>query len=196
MSTIVEKPDYELINEGICNATLGDVEDLGVKQFGKYPPKDYLKLTFITEQLAVATGRPLYASCLCTKTLGRKSKLGPIIKALTNSQVLPKRVDVSELIGKKCRLSIVHEAKEDGNVFANVAAIFPVSTTASVVATTASLPTVPAIASSTTLAQGSTNSTELGAMVHAAMDQIRRQKKEEFTTGTASSKTAAEVPAS
>ena len=180
MSIIVETPVYEQVSEGICRATLNEIDDLGTKQFGKYPAKHYLRLTFVTEQMHSETGRPLFVSLLCTANFGGKSKLRTIAQALLNTQILPRRIDVEEqLIGKKCRLNIVRKIKEGGDVFANIVAVYPPETSqpSPAVSTPAS--------TSTVVTALQTTESEDAILTSGTIQRMRKKFAKPFETGTA-----------
>jgi hypothetical protein len=198
MSTAVELPNYELINEGINNANLAAVIDVGVQRYKDYDPKDYLKLVFNTEQMSTVTGKPLQASCLCTKNLGRKSKLGSIVKALLNTPVLntqvapSRKIEVADLVGRPCRLSIIHETKENGDVFANIDKVLPpamhfaTAPVGAVVSAPANTNTVVTVPHTVTGARALQSEVELRANIHAVTHQ---EKKKPFATGETSATT-------
>jgi hypothetical protein len=161
-----------------------------------------LKLIFTTEHLSTEGARPLQVSCLCTKTFGKKAKLRAITQALLNTQILPKGMYVEELIDRPCRLSIVHETKEDGSVFANIAKVFPpaghfatapVGTAVSAPANTGTVVTAPPQAAESTASRTVVNakatlaSSELNTNLAAALKNIHakqaKEAKEPFTTG-------------
>ena len=177
MSIYVEAPTFELVAEGLCRGSLAEVDDLGNRQFGKYPPRDYLKLTFVTEQLHTVTGRPLLISLLCTKNFGGMSKLRTIALALLNVKTLPRRIDVETLIGRECRLQVVHKVKENGDVFANIVAVYPPETSQS-------SPALSTPANTGTVVTAPSQS-EDAILTSGTIQRMRKKFAKPFETGTA-----------
>jgi hypothetical protein len=78
-----------------------------------------LELNFIVDQLHAQTGQPLEIRCLCNATLYRKSKLYSIVTALIG--VVPDTLNLDDLVGKTCRLSIVNRPGKKGTgVYSNI----------------------------------------------------------------------------
>jgi hypothetical protein len=122
MSIVLNKPQYQLLNEGLHDAGLLSVADKGYQDFG-HGPKHMLELNFITDQLHAQTGQPLEIRCLCTASLHRKSKLYAIVTALLGT--VPDTLNLDDLVGRTCQLTITNRPGKAGGVFSNIDAILP-----------------------------------------------------------------------
>jgi hypothetical protein len=125
MSIIARQQDTSFVPApvGTYAATCVDVEDLGM-QPNHFKPGEQVHNIRLCWQIAerMPDGRPYLASRLYRLSLHPQSALRQHIDtwngALTPAQL--QGFDVETLIGRSCLVSIIHNVKPDGRVFANV----------------------------------------------------------------------------
>ena len=69
---------------------------------------------------------PMSIGATYTLSLSEKSNLRPILQAWRGKAFTPdelKKFDVTTVLGKPCMVTVTHEPKKDGGVYANVAAV-------------------------------------------------------------------------
>lgn len=124
--------DFDPVPEGSHLAVCDMFADLGMQDghFG-VKHKIYLRwqipaLRMKWEKDGVEHEGPMAIGAQYTLSLSDKSNLRPILqawrgKAFTADEL--KKFDVTTVLGKPCMVTVTHEAKKDGGVYANVAAV-------------------------------------------------------------------------
>ena len=124
MPIIVSKMDYENPDPGLGGGELHAVKDLGIQDYGN-GPEPMLELEFATDQMNSKGTDSLKVRTLCTKKLGRKTKLLAIATALLDGQPVPNDLDVESLIGKRCQLLISLKTDKNGGTWGHVDNVLP-----------------------------------------------------------------------
>jgi hypothetical protein len=114
--------------EGLWQGVCVDVEDLGLQQTS-YGEKDKVRLTFqITER--TSEGRRHAPRKPFTNTLHEKSTLRRYVEVLEGRSLSTKELqdyDLETLLGKNCQVQVEHAQGRDGQTYANVQTIVPLS---------------------------------------------------------------------
>lgn len=117
---------YELPDEGLHDAVLCDVIDLGIVD-GGFGPKHQVKLRWQLDTLNKGNKRFL-VSQRYTSSIHKKAKLGQQLETWRGKKFTDeerrKGFDLEKLLGVCCQLSIVHN-ESGGSTYANVGAILP-----------------------------------------------------------------------
>jgi hypothetical protein len=117
-----KKKQFEIPDEGPCQAKLAEVRDLGEVQTGAYGSKP--KVLFVWETDALdSKGNSMKVFERFTNTLHPMGRLAPRLKSITGE--LPDQdadLDLTALEGTQAQLIIEHNVTEDGT-YANIAAI-------------------------------------------------------------------------
>jgi hypothetical protein len=124
----VEKRVYELPPAGPTLATLIEVKDLGMKQFGDNKPKHMILLTWATDATD-SHGEPFRVFERVNLNVHHMSRLASRIEAITGA--LPSEDEpypVHTLLGGRALLMVKH-AKTPKGTFANVREAFSVGAT-------------------------------------------------------------------
>lgn len=119
MSLIIKDKVFETADEGLHNARIARVEDLGVVDTN-YGAKDRIRIVFEMLDQKDAEGQPVEVWMSANKHLGAKSTLGKFLAALKISAV--GEFDANILVGKKLQVVIVHNVKGD-KTYANIASV-------------------------------------------------------------------------
>jgi len=114
--------------EGLWQAVCVDVEDLGLQQTSN-GEKDKVRLTFqITERTPEGKRheprRPLNSNTHEKSTLRRYVE---VLERRTFSTKELEDYDLETLLGKNCQLQLVHVQGRDGQTYANIQTIVPLS---------------------------------------------------------------------
>ncbi len=126
---LVKEKEFPLATAGLCDAAAAVVIDLGIMDFKikDYAPRPMVKVVLLINQTDVATGQPIQIHMLASKVLGtaaRPSKLRNLAGALLHPDLIPRELDLNSLIGRQCRLNLIHVTK-NGRTYANVDRAFP-----------------------------------------------------------------------
>jgi hypothetical protein len=116
------KKDYEKVSEGMHQAVLADIVELGVEQT-KFGPKDRVRLVWITDE-ADKEGRSKLVFEKFTLSLHEKAGLAKRFKSIGIAVPTANdaEFDLDKALGTNARLVIQHsEPTPDGDVYANVA---------------------------------------------------------------------------
>jgi len=119
MSLIIKDRVFENANEGLHNARISRVEDLGVVDTN-YGAKDRIRLVFEMLDQKDKTGQPIEVWMSANKVLGPKSTLGKFLATLKISA--QGQFDANTLVGKKLQVVITHNEK-DGKTYSNIASV-------------------------------------------------------------------------
>lgn len=117
-----EKKDYTPAPEGLWQAVCCDVVDLGLVKdtFGE---KHKVKLVWLIEENDPKTKKPFSVSKRFNLSLHEKASLRKDLESWRGrkfNQEELKKFDLEKLIGANCQLSVVHNVKDEGEVYANV----------------------------------------------------------------------------
>ena len=119
---VVEKREYDLIDEGLYGAKVARIIELG-DQETKYGVKSQVVIGFTIPSLTVEVGDEMKQRMMWTfpmnQTSNPDSKLMKYIKAIKADAV-----HMNELINQPCMLEIAHtDPKPDGTIYANISNI-------------------------------------------------------------------------
>lgn len=135
MSLVVKKPDrsdFIPAPAGLHRAVCVDVVDMGYVDFGKFEPKDSVKIVWQTEATGT-DGKRYTVRALYTKSLGARANLRKALISWRGKDFTPaelKGFDLEKLVGANCQINVVHVVKAiDGDevTYANVNNIVPAS---------------------------------------------------------------------
>lgn len=124
--------DFDPVPEGSHLAVCDMFVDLGM-QDGHFGAKHKIYLRWQIPALRLSYEKdgekvegPMSIGATYTLSLSEKSNLRPILqawrgKAFTAEEL--KKFDVTTVLGKPCMVTVTHEPKKDGGVYANVAAV-------------------------------------------------------------------------
>jgi hypothetical protein len=119
MSLVVPHHTYEIPDEGVHNATIVELKDLGEVKT-TFGDKRRVMLKYRTEQLD-SKGEPITVGESFNFTIGKGSRLVERIESLTGRR--PSRdYDLEELVGWKGQVVIQHK-DVDGTTYANVMSV-------------------------------------------------------------------------
>ena len=117
---------YPPAPEGLHQAVAVDVVDLGKVDTG-FGLKPMIQITWeLPHVINPETKRPFTVSARYNNSVDPRATLRKHLKAWRGRDFTPdevKRFDIEKVLGANCQLDIVHNVKDDGRVFANVAAI-------------------------------------------------------------------------
>lgn len=119
--------DYSTAPEGLWSAVCVDVVDLGIVKtsFGEKPQ---IKIVFQLEERDPKTDKRFLVSRRFTPSLHEKASLRQILSAWRGRQFTADEVvefDVERLIGANAQVQVMHAIGDEGQVWANVAAVVP-----------------------------------------------------------------------
>ncbi len=110
--------EYEKLPEGTYSAVIESVTE-NLKRNTKHGEKDALRIRFETEKLG-RDGRKLSAVLSANRTIGKGSRLGTVIKQVTDKEMRPgERFDPQWLVGMRVSIVIEHH-NTDGVIYADV----------------------------------------------------------------------------
>jgi hypothetical protein len=122
MATLVIKDRvYEAASEGLHNATVTKVEDLGLQET-TYGTKDRARIVFTMDDQKDKEGQPVEVWMPVTKSLHSKSSLGKFLAAVKIST--KGEFDLNEIVGLKLQVVITQKDVE-GKIYANIATVIP-----------------------------------------------------------------------
>lgn len=113
--------------EGLWPAVCVDVVDLGIVNT-PYGPQEKIQIRWQLEEKDPKTNKRYLIVQKYTPSLHEKSKLRPMLEAWRGkkfSKEEEKQFDIEKLLGANCQLQIIHNIKEEGQVYANVQAVVP-----------------------------------------------------------------------
>lgn len=119
LSLIIKERVFETADEGLHNARITRVEDLGVVDTN-YGAKDRIRIVLEMLDQKDKEGQPVEVWMSANKVLGAKSTLGKFLASLKIAA--DGQFDANTLVGRKFQVVIVHNQK-DGKTFANVASV-------------------------------------------------------------------------
>lgn len=119
MSLVIKDRVFEVANEGLHNAQITRVEDLGVVDTN-FGAKDKVRIVFAMLDQKDAEGKPVEVWMSATKSLHAKSTLGKFLASMKISAV--GEFDLNDIVGKKLQVVIVQKESE-GKTFANIATV-------------------------------------------------------------------------
>lgn len=124
--------NYDPVPEGSHIAICDMFVDLGLQdsRFGA-KPKIYLRwqipnLVIEYEKDGVKTQAPMTVGATYTLSLAEKSNLRPMLQSWRGRAFTPeelKKFDVATVLGKPCMITVTHDPKEGGGVYANVGVV-------------------------------------------------------------------------
>jgi hypothetical protein len=118
---MVKDKVYEVATEGLHNATITKIEDLGLQET-TYGTKDRARIIFTMDDQKDKEGLPVEVWFPVTKSLHSKSSLGKFLAALK----IPAQgqFDLNEIVGLKLQVVTVQKEVE-GKKYANIATVIP-----------------------------------------------------------------------
>jgi hypothetical protein len=122
-----KETDYSAAPEGLWPAVCVDVVDLGIV---KTPFGDQVKIQirWQLEERDPKTGKRYLIVQSYTPSLHEKSRLRPMLEAWRGRKFNKdeeKQFDVEKLLGANCQLQVIHNIKNEGQIYANVQAVVP-----------------------------------------------------------------------
>jgi hypothetical protein len=118
--------DFEPVSEGVHQAVLADIVDLGPIQTA-FGVKDKVQFVWLTDE-ADETGRTKYLFKRYTKSLHEKASLRKDVKAILGKDIDGASFDVETLLGRNNSLVVQHSEGNDGKVYANIIGIMKPTT--------------------------------------------------------------------
>ena len=116
---------FQILDEGLVNATLAAVQDLGLVQSnfdGNVTEKPKIRLVFETDVFDTETNEPLIAIMTATNSMHEKSSLRKAVKSIQGKDSGDGKIDTELLIGAQVQLLIQHN-ESNGRTYANIASI-------------------------------------------------------------------------
>lgn len=123
-----EKKDYTPAPEGLWQGVCCDVGDLGMVK-GNFGEKHMVKIVWLLEENDPKTKKPFSVSKRYSLSLHEKANLRKDLESWRGRKFTPQELekfDLEKLLGANCQLSISHNIKEEGEVYANVQAVVPI----------------------------------------------------------------------
>jgi hypothetical protein len=124
--------DFDPVPEGSHLAVCDMFVDLGL-QDGHFGAKHKIYLRWQIPALRLSYEKdgekiegPMSIGATYTLSLSEKSNLRPILQAWRGKAFTPeelKKFDVTTVVGAPCMITVTHEPKKDGGVYANVASV-------------------------------------------------------------------------
>lgn len=122
MALVIKDKVFEVATEGLHNAKIVRVEDLGLVE-GNFGTKDKVRIVFEMVDQKDKEGKFVEVWMSATKSLHEKSTLGKFLNSLKISA--KGEFDLNNIVGKKLQVVISHNEKE-GRTYANIATVIPV----------------------------------------------------------------------
>ena len=122
-----KKTDYIPAPEGLWTAICCDVFDRGIVET-KYGPKVKIRISWQLEERNPKTNKRFIVWRDFSPSLEEKSHLKPILEAWRGrkfTDVEREEFDIEKLIGVCCQVQILHNAGDEGTLWANVQAVVP-----------------------------------------------------------------------
>ena len=118
---VIKDKVYETATEGLHNATITKVEDLGLQET-TYGTKDRARIVFRMDDQKDKEGLPVEVWMPVTKSLHSKSSLGKFLAALKIQA--QGQFDLNDIVGLQLQVVIVQKEVE-GKLYANIATVIP-----------------------------------------------------------------------
>ena len=118
---VIKDKVYETATEGLHNATITKVEDLGLQET-TYGTKDRARIVFRMDDQKDKEGFPVEVWMPVTKSLHSKSSLGKFLAALKIQA--QGQFDLNDIVGLQLQVVIVQKEVE-GKLYANIATVIP-----------------------------------------------------------------------
>jgi len=115
-----EQKDFEIPADGLYQAVLADVIDLG-DQPTNYGTKHRVRFIFILSDTD-SDGRPFRLMQQMSLSLHEKSIMFKAVRRLLGKDP-GESLDLETLIGKQCQLDVIQNEGAEGKIFANIATI-------------------------------------------------------------------------
>lgn len=131
MSYIVKdnKKDYTPAPEGLHQAVCIDVVDLGI-QHTQYGDQVKIEIRWALEEIDPKTKVQYMVLRRFTPSLHKKSNLRPMLEAWRGRKFTDEELkgfDIEKLIGANCQIQVCHNISSEGDTYANVQAVVPIS---------------------------------------------------------------------
>lgn len=117
MTRIIRRKLFENCSPGLHRIGLFAISDKTIND------KELYEFRFCVDELT-STGEPKMISCLASRILSARSKVGQIISALTGN-VPDKEIDLDSLVGCECQGVIAHRQDADGRVWDQITSFLP-----------------------------------------------------------------------
>lgn len=122
MGIVIKDRVFETANEGLHNAKIARIEDLGLVE-GNYGTKDKVRIVLEMVDQKDKEGKFVEVWMSATKSLHEKSTLGKFLNSLKINA--KGEFDLNNIVGLKLQVVISHTEKE-GRTYANVATVIPI----------------------------------------------------------------------
>lgn len=122
-----KEAEFSPAPEGLWPAVCVDVVDLGIKQT-PFGPQEKIQIRWQLEEKDPKTQKRYLIVQSYTPSLHEKSKLRPMLEAWRGRKFNKdeeREFDIEKLLGANCQLQIIHNIKNEGQVYANVQAVVP-----------------------------------------------------------------------
>jgi hypothetical protein len=122
-----KESEYTVAPEGLWPAVCCDVVDLGIVQT-PFGAQEKIQIRWQLEEVDEKTGKRFLIVQKYTPSLHEKSKLRPMLEAWRGRKFTKdeeREFDIEKLLGANCQLQIIHNIKDEGQVYANVQAVVP-----------------------------------------------------------------------
>jgi len=122
-----KESEFSPAPEGLWPAVCVDVVDLGIVQ-SQFGPQVKIQIRWQLEERDPKTNRRFLIVQSYTPSLHEKSKLRPLLESWRGKKFSKEELqqfDIEKLLGANCQLQIIHNIKEEGQVYANVQAAVP-----------------------------------------------------------------------
>ena len=122
MSLIIKDKVFEAASDGVHNAVIDRVEDLGIVETN-FGSKDMVRVVLKVLDQKDKDGNAIEVWFRAAKSLNAKSTLGKFLASLkifTQGQF-----DLNDIVGLKLQVVTVQKESNDGRVFANIATVIP-----------------------------------------------------------------------
>lgn len=131
MSFIVKdsKKDYTPAPEGLHQAVCIDVVDLGI-QHTQYGDQVKIEVRWVLEEIDPKTKKQYMVLRRFTPSLHKKASLRAVLESWRGQKFTDEELkgfDIEKLLGANCQLQICHNISSDGDTYANVQAVVPIS---------------------------------------------------------------------
>jgi hypothetical protein len=117
MSLVIERKEFEIPDEGLHNATITEVKDLGTIKTA-FGDKHRVMIRYRTDQHD-SKGEPLTVIETFNAVLSRGSRLAGTIESLTGERP-SHQFDLEELVGWTGQIVVQHTEAANGRTYANV----------------------------------------------------------------------------
>lgn len=121
-----KKSEYTAAPEGLWAAVCCDVVDLGMVMNAQWGEKHMIKIMWQLEDVDPKSKKPYIVMRRFGLSLSEKSHLRPILESWRGNKFTQSELDgfdLEKLIGVNCQVQVIHNIKDNGDVFANVQAV-------------------------------------------------------------------------